>query len=136
MSDHLEAWLATLPVGEPVAIDGEQAYLRLYPDGAELGVYLLRSYTPAQLDEAARAGFQSARQFDAGLAVLDDGALALNQWLPRVAGWPEAIGPLEEILNQLSLWRALLAPAVRRAESSHNPGEQRVRAMFTQQGRA
>lgn len=133
MADHLEEWLASLPVNEPVSIDGEQAYLRVGPRGAELGVYLLRHFTPAQMEDAAHAGFQSARQFDAGLALLDDNALVLNQWLPDVDSWPQAIDALEEILNQAALWRALMAPAPRRQEGAASPGEQRIRAMFARE---
>ncbi|WEF32241.1 hypothetical protein [Pseudoduganella chitinolytica] len=131
MSDQLELWLEGLPLDEAVAIDGETAYLRRHPGGAELGIYLLREFTPAQLEEAARAGFHSARQFGAGLAVADDGkALVLNRWLPGVAGWLDAAGALEDILNQGALWRAWLAPHRPRRDDGLSAQEQRIRARF------
>jgi hypothetical protein len=131
MSDQLELWLAGLPVDEAVVIDGETVYLRRQAGGAELGVYLLREFTPAQLEEAARAGFHSARQFGAGLAVADDGkALVLNRWLPGAGGWPDAAGPLEDILNQGALWRAWLAPQRPRRDEGLSAQEQRIRARF------
>jgi len=131
MSDHLELWLEGLPVDEAVVVDGETVYLRRHPDGAELGVYLLRDFTPAQLEEAARAGFHSARQFGAGLALADDGqALVLNRWLPGADGWLDAAGALEDILNQSALSRAWLAPSRPRREEGLSAQEQRVRARF------
>jgi len=131
MSDHLELWLEGLPVDEAVVVDGETVYLRRHPDGAELGVYLLRDFTPAQLEEAARAGFHSARQFGAGLALADDGqALVLNRWLPGADGWLDAAGALEDILNQSALSRAWLAPSRPRREEGVSAQEQRVRARF------
>jgi len=131
MSDHLELWLEGLPVDEAVVVDGETVYLRRHPDGAELGVYLLRDFTPAQLEEAARAGFHSARQFGAGLALADDGhALVLNRWLPGAGGWLDAAGALEDILNQSALSRAWLAPSRPRREEGLSAQEQRVRARF------
>lgn len=131
MNDHLELWLEALPVDEPVVIDGETVYLRRLAGGAELGVYLLRDFTPAQLDEAARAGFHSARQFGAGLALADDGqALVLNRWLPGANGWPDAAGALEDILNQSALSRAWLAPSRPRRDEALSAQEQRVRARF------
>ena len=131
MNDHLELWLAELPVDEAVVIDGETVYLRRLAGGAELGVYLLRDFTPAQLDEAARAGFHSARQFGAGLALADDGqALVLNRWLPGANGWPDAAGALEDILNQSALSRAWLAPSRPRRDEALSAQEQRVRARF------
>jgi hypothetical protein len=131
MSDHLEHWLEGLPVDEAVVVDGETVYLRRHPDGAELGVYLLRDFTPAQLEEAARAGFHSARQFGAGLALADDGqALVLNRWLPGADGWLDAAGALEDILNQSALSRAWLAPSRPRREEGLSAQEQRIRARF------
>jgi len=129
MDDQLDLWLAALPVDETVGVDGETVYLRRHPDGAELGVYLLRGFTPAQLEEAARAGFHSARQFGAGLAVQDD-ALVLNRWLAGVDGWLEAAGALEDILNQSALWRAWLAPGRPRRDEGGSAQEQRIRARF------
>lgn len=129
MSDQLEHWLAALPVDEAVVVDGETVWLRRHPDGAELGIYLLREFTPAQLEEAARAGFHSARQFGAGLAVQDD-ALVLNRWLVGADGWLDAAGALEDILNQGALWRAWLAPARPRREEGVSAQEQRIRARF------
>lgn len=131
MNDHLELWLEALPVDEAVVIDGETVYLRRLAGGAELGVYLLRDFTPAQLDEAARAGFHSARQFGAGLALADDGqALVLNRWLPGAHGWSDAAGALEDILNQSALSRAWLAPSRPRRDEGVSAQEQRVRARF------
>ncbi|GGZ01555.1 hypothetical protein ACFFTM_08850 [Pseudoduganella plicata] len=134
MSDQLELWLAALPVDEAVVVDGETVWLRPHPHGAEpgaeLGVVLLRQFTPAQLEEAARAGFHTARQFGAGLAVQDD-ALVLNRWLAGVDGWLDAAGALEDILNQSALWRAWLAPGRPRREEGVSAQEQRIRARFT-----
>lgn len=133
MSDQLEHWLAALPVDEAVVVDGETVWLRRHPDGAgpgaELGVILLREFTPAQLEEAARAGFHSARQFGAGLAVQDD-ALVLNRWLAGADGWIDAAGALEDILNQSAMWRAWLAPARPRRDEGVSAQEQRIRARF------
>jgi hypothetical protein len=130
MGEHLDQWLASLPVDEPVVIDGETVYLRRQPGGAELGVYLLRNFRMAQLESAARAGFQSARDYDAGLAVGDDGqALVLNRWLDGARGWHDAAQPLEELLNQTALWRALLAPSRPRRDDI-SAEEQRIRARF------
>jgi hypothetical protein len=131
MSDHLEQWLSGLAVDDVVVVDGETAYLKRHPDGVELGVYLVRHFTPAQLDEAARAGFHSARQFSAGLAVADDGqALVLNRWLPGIEGWLDAAPALEDILNQTALSRAWLAPTGPRREEHLGAQEQRIRARF------
>ena len=133
MNDQLDLWLAALPVDEAVVVDGETVWLRRHPDGAELGaelgVLLLRGFTPAQLEEAARAGFHSARQFGAGLAVQDD-ALVLNRWLAGVDGWLDAAGALEDILNQCALWRAWQAPSRPRREEGVSAQEQRIRARF------
>jgi hypothetical protein len=130
MGEHLDQWLASLPEDEPVVIDGESVYLRRQRGGAELGVYLLRNFSTAQLEAAARAGFQSARDYEAGLAVADDGqALVLNRWLDGVQGWHDAAQPLEELLNQTALWRALLAPSRPRRDDI-SAEEQRIRARF------
>jgi len=92
-------------------VDGESVYLKIHLGGAELGATLLRSCTQIQLRNALRIGFTSALTHDAGLAQAPDGrALLLTQWLPGVRSWPEAAGALENLLNQLALWRAALAP--------------------------
>lgn len=131
MGEQLDQWLAALPLDEPVVIDGESVYLQPQHDGAELGLHLLRNFSTAQLEEAARAGFHSARQFDAGLAVRDDGqSLVLNRWLPGAQGWHDAGAALEDLLNQAALWRALLAPQRPRRDDSVSAEEQRIRARF------
>jgi hypothetical protein len=131
MGEHIEQWLASLPVGEPVALDGETVYLHPRHDGAELGCYLLRNFNQAQLEDAARAGFQSARDYAAGLAVDESAhALVLNRWLPGARDWTDVAAPLEELLNQVGLWRALLAPTRVRRDDSATQEEQRVRARF------
>lgn len=131
MSTHNAQWLADLPADAPLTLDGESAYLTVAEDGAELGVYLLSGATDAQLEDAARTGFQSARQFDAGLALREDGStLVLCQWLPDVASWEDAAGALEQLLNQLAMWRAALAPSRPRHDGAADPSEQRIRALF------
>ena len=90
MSDDIAGWLANLAADAPLVLDGESAYLQPASGGAELGVILLREASDAQLEEAARTGFQGARQFEAGLALRADGALVLSQWLPQVENWQDA----------------------------------------------
>lgn len=130
MSDDIARWLADLPADAPLVLDGETAYLQVAADGAELGAVLLRAASDAQLEDTARIGFQGARQFEAGLALRDDGALVLSRWLPQVARWQDAAAPLEQLMNQLALWRAALAPAQPRQHAAADRSEQRIRALF------
>jgi hypothetical protein len=129
--DEFEQWLQAQPLDEPVEIDGESVYLKVRPKGAELGVFLIHSYTQSQLRDALKQGFNSARQYDAGLGRTPDGNnLVLNQWLPHVSGWSQAVLPMENLLNQVSMWRAsLVAPKVIKMESMANRNEQRLRMM-------
>ncbi|MFC7516075.1 hypothetical protein ACFQUU_13755 [Herbaspirillum sp. GCM10030257] len=131
-NDEIEQWLQEQPLDEPVEIDGESVYLKVGPSGAELGAYLIQSYTQVQLHEALKLGFKSALRFDAGLGQTPDGsALVLTQWLPQVSGWSEAAEPLENILNQLSMWRAALTPEKPRPASQiADRNEQRLRMLF------
>ena len=135
MANHdLDEWLQTLPLDEPIDVDGESVCLKLHALGAELSVCLFRNYTGVQLAEALRTGFQSALEFDAGLAVsMDDQALLLAQWLPAVSTWAEAAEALENILNQASMWRAALTqpqPGVEQDDLSKR-GEERIRKLFS-----
>lgn len=130
-SDEQARWLAAQPVGVPVAIGNESVYLRLRPGGAELGAYLWQGASVAQLHEALKQGFASAREYDAALALgPDGGALVLNQWLPRVGGWPEAAAALELLLRQLALWRGELAPRERVAPGAGGRDERRMRTLL------
>lgn len=108
----LHAWLRTQPLNAPVEINGESVYLNVEVDGAELGAILLHDHAPAQLREALLQGFSSAIDFDAGLGLGAGGnSLTLTQWLPGVFSWLQAADALENLLNQLSVWRAALEPA-------------------------
>lgn len=129
-ADNLEQWLENLPLDEPVDIDGETVFLKISGQGAELGVLLVLSYTDSLLADALRNGFQSALDFDAGLAI-DGEDLILTQWLPYVGAWAEAAEALENILNQAAMWRAAMAysgPARGDAAARH---EDRVRKIFS-----
>jgi hypothetical protein len=131
--DDFLQWLKSQPLDEPVEIDGETVYLKVRQDGAELGVFLVHSYTPVQLQEALRQGFNSATRYDAGLGRTADGSsLVLNQWLPGCAGWAGAAEALENLLNQLSEWRAVFVPPkVIQMDSQSTRNEQRLRMLFT-----
>lgn len=135
--EELAQWLRAQPLDAPVAIDGESVYLAIHRDGAELGAYLTRAYTQEQLQQALRQGFSSAIDFDAGLGQSSDGdSLVLTQWLPGVTGWPQAAQPLDNLLNQLTLWRAALAPPPStRAADLHNRVEHRLRQRFAAFGK-
>lgn len=130
---EIEQWLQGLPLNKPTDIDGDTVFLNVYGNGAELGAYLLRDYTQAQLQAALQLGFASALTHDAGLArTLDGKALMLTQWLPHVRRWPQAAKPLEALLNQLAEWRAVLAPqATAWPPSGVDRRELRLRAMLT-----
>ncbi|WP_028100970.1 hypothetical protein [Pseudoduganella violaceinigra] len=130
MSDDIARWLADLPAEMPLVLDGEEAYLLPAFGGAELGAILLHAASDAQLDEAARCGFQGARQFEAGLALREDGALVLSRWLPDASSWKDAAPALEPLFNQLSMWRAALAPARVQRHGTDDLSEQRIRALF------
>lgn len=130
MSDDIARWLEDLPAEAPLVLDGESAYLQPATGGAELGVVLLREASDAQVEEAARAGFQGARQFEAGLALRADGALVLSRWLPLAETWQDAAPALEQLFNQLAMWRAAMAPVRIRQPRSTDQSEQRIRALF------
>ncbi len=133
MDDDIAQWLQAQPLDEPVEIDGEFIYLAPQQDGAELGAVLTHGYAPAQLQDALRLGFQSALQFDAGLGRSADGRdLVLTQWLPQVGGWLDAAEPLEQLLNQLGMWRAALGPRQAAAlPGAAQRSEQRLRTLFS-----
>ena len=132
MDDEIEQWLLELPLDVPIDIDGESVYLKVHSDGAELGAYLVHSYSSAQLQDALKQGFQSALQFDAGLGRTPDGrSLVLTQWLPDVRYWFEAAEPLERLLNQLSMWRTALASGkVQQTNTLETRNEQRLRMLL------
>lgn len=116
-SDELEQWLLSLPLGEPVEIDGESVYLSLAGGGAELGLILLPQPSEAQVAEAMRTGFQSALDYEAGLALsADEGDLLLSRWMPDAEAWSDVGEALEDLLSQASLWRAVAAGGNEQAE--------------------
>ena len=120
-----EAWLQSLPVGTPVAIDGVEVWLKTFPVGAELGAYLLHGFSEAELQDALRHGFRGAVEFDAGFGLsADGGSLCVTQWLPGVDSWIEAAESLEKLLNQVEMLRESIDPA--RNALSRNPLQERV----------
>jgi hypothetical protein len=131
--DDFLQWLTSQPLDEPVEIDGESVYLKVRQDGAELGAFLVHSYTPAQLQDGLRQGFNSATRYDAGLGkTADSSSLVLNLWLPDCTGWAGAAEALENLLNQLSEWRAVFVPPkVLQMDSQTTRNEQRLRMLFT-----
>ncbi|MCH8621988.1 hypothetical protein [Undibacterium sp. TS12] len=103
----VHAWLDELATDELVRIDGYSVYLRLYPDGAELGLHLQDDVNLAQISQAMQAGFSHALDHAAGLALTEDGnILLLSQWLPAVSGWLQASAALESLLDLAAQWRA------------------------------
>ena len=130
--DEIERWLDSQPLDEPIDINGELVYLRVQGEGAELGLYLSRDYTPAQLEAALKKGFNSALNYSAGLGVsTDDHALVLTQWLPGVTRWIEAADPLEQLLNQAELWRrSVKSVQIKPVSLEGNRNEQRLRMAF------
>ncbi|SRR5450830_956860 len=129
-ADNLEQWLENLPLDEPVDIDGETVFLKLQPQGAELGVYLVPAFTGAALNEAMRSGFQCALDFHAGLSV-EGPDLLLTQWLPQVESWLEAAEALESILNQTGMWRALMVSTSTVEQDNRSRSETRVRKLLS-----
>jgi len=121
--DH---WLQTLPPDEPVVIDGETVFLRVRQEGAELGVYLGGRPSDSALAEAMRVSFQSAREFEAGLGWEPEAGLVLSRWVAGTSGWPDLAEPLEQLLNQLALWRAALS----RTPASHDKHARRDEERF------
>jgi hypothetical protein len=108
-NDDFEQQLLAFPLDEPVAIDGQSAYLRVDPDGAELAVLFLDTASGRQLQDALQLGFQSALEFDAGWAMTADGSsLLLSRWLPGAEGWADAAEALDQLLNQVELLRSLV----------------------------
>lgn len=136
MENHnqLAGWLQAQPLGARVAIDGESVWLRPGEDGAELAACLWRDPSGEQVQAALRQGFASARDFDAGLALADDGrGLVLSCWLPSCRGWSDAATALEQLLDQLAAWRAALAPVSsqpRLATGGAARHEQRMRTLL------
>jgi hypothetical protein len=129
-SVELENWLQSLPLDEPVEIDGESVYLRVEQSGAELGVHFLEPFTEEQLQGVLQHGFQNATEFDAGWALsLDGTTLLLTQWLPAVSSWTEVPEALEQLLNQVELQRSQEAVTTR---SENNPTgiEQNLRSQL------
>jgi hypothetical protein len=132
IDDELGRWLEAQPLDEPVEVDGESVYLKVLADGAELGACLVRDYAQDQLHDAMKLGFRSATEFDAGLGVSEDGSsLMLTQWLPHATGWLDAAAALENLLNQLGMWRAALDPVKEQQwGTGSNRNEQRLRKLF------
>lgn len=127
--NELEQQLQTFPLDEPVDIDGESVYLRVFQDGAELGVHFLEVPTERQLEDALQLGFQSALEFDAGWALSDDGSiLLLTQWLPDVSGWTDVPQAVEQLLDQVELLRSLVTISNTRTEDSASRDERRFRS--------
>jgi hypothetical protein len=128
-------WLEELLLEIPVSIGGESVYLKTYPEGAELGAYLIRAYTDEQLEAVLKQGFQSAIEFEAGFSLSpDEDDLLLTQWLPGVRDWLEAAAPLENLLDQITMLRAALAPPGPKRTAIMDRDEQRIRRMI--EGRA
>ncbi len=121
-ADDLEQWLLSLPLEEPCNIDGENVYLRLGPDGAELGVILMTNPSAAQVAEALRTGFQGALEYEAGLALAAAGdELVINRWIDDVEAWSDVGEALEGILNQAALFRAAMAHSEDHAGVARRP---------------
>ena len=131
MSEELEQWLQGLPLGEPFDLGGESVYLQPGDGGAELGVILLHAPTDVQIADSMRCGFQCALEFEAGLAIPEElDALVLNRWLPDAETWADAADALENILNQVGLWRAAMKPSTGRPAEETSRAEQRLRTAF------
>ncbi|BEV15656.1 hypothetical protein HBDW_24440 [Herbaspirillum sp. DW155] len=129
--DH---WLQTLPLDEPVVIDGETVFLRVRQEGAELGVYLGGRPSDSALAETMRVSFQSAREFEAGLAWEPEGGLVLSRWVAGASGWHDLAEPLEQLLNQLALWRAALSRAPAGHDKRTRRDEERFYKLLSQSG--
>lgn len=127
-----EQWLHTLPLGETVAIDGIEVWLKVSAEGAELGAYLLHAYSEPELQTAVSLGFQAALEFDAGFGLSPDGkSLCLLQWLPAVSGWTQAAQPLEDILDQVGMLRESMgAQRYPAPDPAQDRLEQRLRKKF------
>jgi len=130
LSLQLEHWLDSLPLDQPIEVDGESASLELHPDGALLSLSLGESATGAQIADALHTGFQSALEFDAGLALNDEGALMLTQWLPAASCWRDAAEALEGLLNQAAMWRASMAPGSPAPAADQRRAAERIRQLF------
>ncbi|MFZ2999130.1 MAG: hypothetical protein WA071_02185 [Undibacterium umbellatum] len=125
----VDAWLEDLATDELVEIGGYSTYLRLYPDGAELGVHLLSDVSPVQISQAMQAGFSNALEHTAGLALTEDGKiLLLSQWLPAVSDWVQARIALESLLDFATQWRAGMHRDVASPQPRFSAKEQRMRA--------
>ncbi|RAN49088.1 hypothetical protein RB25_07425 [Herbaspirillum rubrisubalbicans] len=129
--DH---WLQTLPLDEPVVIDGETVFLRVQPEGAELGVYLAGQPSDSALADAMRVSFQSAREFEAGLGWEPDAGPVLSRWIAGASGWHDLAEPLEQILNQLALWRAAMSRAHSSQDKHAKRDEERFYKLLSQSG--
>ncbi|MFS2008004.1 hypothetical protein ACEN9F_30795 [Duganella sp. CT11-25] len=137
MDDHdqLARWLQAQPLGARVAIDGESVWLQPGEGGAELAACLWHDPSREQVLAAMRYGFASAQEFYAGLSLADDGrGLVLSCWLPSCRGWSDAAPALEQLLDQLAVWRAALAPPSERQRPGGGSAarhEQRMRNLLT-----
>jgi hypothetical protein len=131
LSLQLEHWLDSLSLEQPVEVDGETVSLELHPDGAMLSLNLCAAATGAQLADALHTGFQSALEFDAGLALSEDGALVLSQWLPAASAWRDAAEALEGLLNQAAMWRAAMAPDRPAQAADPHRAAERIRQLFS-----
>lgn len=107
--DEVELYLQEQAVNLPVQLAGESVRLDVSVHGAQLSATLLSGYQSEQLQQALALGFSGAIEYEAGLGISEDGAnLILTQWLPKVRDWQQAAPALEQLLNQLSSWRATL----------------------------
>jgi hypothetical protein len=131
--EDVVSWLQGLPLGVPADVAGESVYLHLHDDGAELGAFLIRDYTPMQLEIALKRSFQSILRFDAGLGVSADGrSVVLSCMLPGVSSWVEAADALENLLTQISMMRAAMGPTkpVEKTNKGIDRTEQRLRMLL------
>lgn len=132
-TESVEQWLQTLPLDELVNIDGESVFLRIQPEGAELGVCLFTNASDVMLADVLRTSFQGALEFDAGLGWEQDSQrLVLTQWLPGAVAWSDVPDALEKILNQVSMWRAAMSPVEVRQEKSSRRVEERFRKLLSE----
>jgi len=130
IDDELASWLHAQPLDQPVELDGESVWLKPGQDGAELGAFLIRSCTQTQLLDVLKNGFHAVTRFEAGLGMADDDSLVLTQWLPGATGWIDAAEALENLVNQLSMWRSLLGPRIQTVDAASSRNEERLRKLF------
>lgn len=131
MEKEIQELLSALPLNTVVDLGGDHVYLNVHATGAELGVRLTEDAASEQTLAALQNGFASATEFDAGLAYMPHGGgLALTRWLPGVHSWISAQTALEDLLNQLAVWREWLSPPKSEpAPRMINREEEKMRAL-------